>query len=85
MLLDADVVKGDRGAGQEHHAGQVETLDADGDDNDLRDTLEEFRLEEIEHRDAALKHGALDAPGYEVLSGLIKTGSRLAIWLSTRI
>ncbi len=73
----------------EHYAGQIATLDADGDvvtgEGGLRDTLEEFRLEEVEHRDAALEHGAEDAPGYEVLTGLVKTGSRLAIWLSTRI
>ena len=50
----------------------------------MRSPIEEFRLEEVEHKDAALKHGALDAPGYEVLTGLMKTGSRLAIGLSTR-
>ncbi len=69
----------------EHYAGQVATLDADGDENDLRATIEEFRLEEVEHKETGLKHGAEDAPGYEVLTGLIKTGSRLAIWLSKRI
>ncbi len=79
----------------EHYAGQVATLDAemearldgdgDGDENNLRATIEEFRLEEVEHKDAGLVHGAEEAPGYEVLSGLIKTGSRLAIWLSKRI
>ena len=73
----------------EHYAGQVKALDADKDagegDATLRDTLEEFRLEEVEHKQAGLAHGAEDAPGYEVLTGLIKTGSRLAIWLSTRI
>ena len=75
----------------EHYAGQVATLDAemeaggDGDENNLRATIEEFRLEEVEHKEIGLKHGAEDAPGYEVLTGLIKTGSRLAIWLSKRI
>lgn len=71
----------------EHYAAQINALDADPDagEGDLRDTLEKFRLEEVEHKQTALKHGAEDAPGYEVLSGLIKTGSRLAIWLSTRI
>jgi len=69
----------------EHYAGQVESLDADGDAEGLRGTLEEFRLEEVEHRDTGLAHGAETAPGYEVLTGLIKTGSRLAIWLSKRL
>ena len=69
----------------EHYAGQVQKLDAEGTEKKLRDTLEEFRLEEVEHKQTSLDHGARDAPGYEVLTGLINAGSRLAIWLSTRI
>ncbi len=67
----------------EHYAGQIGRL---GDDEaDLRETLEDFRADEIAHRDIALAHGAEETPGYELLSGAIKTGSRLAIWLSERI
>ena len=51
----------------------------------LRDTFEKFRLEELEHRDTALEKGAEEAPGYEVLKAAVKTGSKLAIWLSKRI
>lgn len=66
-----------------HYAGQAAQL---GDDEkELRETIEEFRAEEIEHRDTAIEHGARQAAGYEVLSGAIKAGSRLAIWLSTRV
>ena len=67
----------------EHYADQATKL---GDDEqDLRDTIEKFRAEEIEHRDAAVAAGAEDAPGHALLTGAIKTGSRLAIWLSERI
>ena len=70
----------------EHYADQVEKLDRmGGDEKDLRDTCEKFRLEELEHRDTGLEHGAEQAPGYEGLSALVKTGSRMAIWLSERI
>ncbi len=69
----------------EHYAGQVTRLDAEGTEKKLRDTLEEFRLEEVEHKQTSLDHSARDAPGYEALTGLIKAGSRLAIWLSTRV
>jgi ubiquinone biosynthesis monooxygenase Coq7 len=66
----------------QHYADQVAAL---GDrEPALKDTLEEFRAEELEHRDLALEQGAEDAPGYELLSTAIKTGSRLAIWLSER-
>ena len=66
-----------------HYAGQ---LDALGDDEPaLRQTIAEFRDDELEHRDTGLKHGAEDAPAYPALSAAIKTGSRVAIWLSERI
>ena len=67
----------------EHYGRQAEQL---GDDeSELRDTIERFRADEIAHRDEALEQGALQAPGYEVLTSAIKTGSRLAIWLSERL
>jgi ubiquinone biosynthesis monooxygenase Coq7 len=67
----------------EHYAGQVARLgDEDG---ELRDTFEKFRLEEVEHRNTGLEHGAEKTPGYEALTGLVKAGSRLAIWLSERV
>lgn len=67
----------------EHYAGQIAKLGDE--DSDLRDTFEKFRQEEVEHRDTGLAHEAEKAPGYEALTGLVKTGSRLAIWLSKRI
>ena len=66
-----------------HYADQAERL---GDDEaELRETIRLYREDEIEHRDAAIEHGAEQAPGYEALSAAIKTGSRIAIWLSERI
>lgn len=66
-----------------HYAAQADAL---GDDEaELRDTIETFRQDELEHRDTALDHEAEQAPGYEVLSAAIKAGSRLAIWLSERV
>lgn len=67
----------------EHYARQVEALGAD--EPELRQAFEEFRQEELAHRDTALRHGAREAPGYEPLTALVKAGSRLAIWLSERI
>ena len=67
----------------EHYAKQAQEL---GDDEaDLKSTIEQFRADEQEHHDTAIDHGAEQAPGYEILSGAIKSGTRLAIWLSTRI
>jgi ubiquinone biosynthesis monooxygenase Coq7 len=67
----------------EHYQRQIERL---GDaDPALCETLQAFRLDELRHRDVALDHGAADTPGYELISAVVKTGSRLAIWLSTRL
>lgn len=67
----------------EHYRDQVRRL---GDaDPSLAARLDEFRTDELRHREAALAHGAADAPGYDLISTVVKAGSRLAIWLSTRL
>lgn len=66
----------------EHYAAQSAQLGAE--EPALKKVIDEFRRDEIVHRDEGLAHGAEDAPGYELLRATIKTGSRLAIWLSTR-
>lgn len=67
----------------EHYAGQHEALESD--QAALKDTIETFRQEELEHRDIGLEHGAEETPGYELLTGAVKAGSRVAIWLSERL
>ncbi len=67
----------------EHYRAQAERL---GDaDPALKEAIEAFRADELQHRQTALEHGATEAPAYELISALVKTGSRLAIWLSTRL
>ena len=67
----------------DHYAAQAEKLG--NDEAELRDMIEDYRADERAHRDTAVEHGAEEAPGYEMLTGAVKAGSRLAIWLSTRI
>lgn len=69
----------------EHYAEQAEELADVPEEKELRDTIERFRQEELEHRDIGLAHEAEQAPAYELLSGVIKAGSRAAIWLSKRV
>ncbi|HTY68887.1 MAG TPA: demethoxyubiquinone hydroxylase family protein [Alphaproteobacteria bacterium] len=67
----------------EHYAAQAEAL---GDEEpELKSTIEEFRQDELAHRDEGLAHGAEQATGYDALTAGIKAASRLAIWLSTRL
>ena len=66
-----------------HYARQAARLDED--EAELRSTIEDFRHEELEHRDTALAHEAEQAPGYPLLSALIKAGCRAAIAVSERV
>jgi 3-demethoxyubiquinol 3-hydroxylase len=67
----------------EHYARQAAKLGPE--EGDLKALVEEFRRDELEHRDTGLAHGAEKAGGYPVLTAGVKAASRLAIWLSERI
>ncbi|HYM73717.1 MAG TPA: demethoxyubiquinone hydroxylase family protein [Stellaceae bacterium] len=66
-----------------HYAAQAERLGTA--DPELAETIRAARADELAHRDTALAHEAEAAPGYELISAAIKTGARIAIWLSERI
>lgn len=66
-----------------HYAGQEAEL---GDrEPELKALIGRFREEEVAHKNEALAEGAEQAPGYPVLSALIKAGCRLAIATSSRV
>ncbi len=67
----------------EHYRVQSEKLGAD--EAPLKARIDKFRADEMAHRDAGLEHGAEQAPAYPLLTGAIKAGSRLAIWLAERV
>jgi ubiquinone biosynthesis monooxygenase Coq7 len=66
-----------------HYAAQSAALGPE--EEALRDTIETFRAEELEHRDIGLDNGAETTPGYVLLTRLIKTGCRVAIAVSERL
>lgn len=66
-----------------HYGEQLDELGQD--DPELAATIEEFRAEEIEHRDTARDAGATEALGYPILTSAIRAGCRLAIALSKRV
>lgn len=63
-----------------HYAAQHDALCAD--EQGLKDKIEAFRQEELEHREIGLAHGAEQVLGYRLLSGLIRTGCKAAIKIS---
>ena len=68
---------------EEHYADQIAEL-ADRDPA-LAAELTKFRDEELAHHDHAVDHGSREAPGYRLLSAVIRTGCRAAIRLSERL
>lgn len=68
---------------EKHYASQSQALD--GVDDELKELVDRFREEELAHRDTAVDQGAHSAPGYPVLSALIKFGCRAAIRISEKI
>ncbi|MBB3764466.1 demethoxyubiquinone hydroxylase family protein [Sphingomicrobium lutaoense] len=66
-----------------HYAEQLEQL---GDsDPELSADIEQFREEELEHRDTAREHGSEEALAYPLLTGMIRLGCRAAIAVAKRI
>ncbi|CAN5197760.1 demethoxyubiquinone hydroxylase family protein [soil metagenome] len=68
---------------EEHYAEQIADLSER--EPELAAELARFRDDELEHRDHALAHGAREAPGYPVLSAVIKAGCRAAIRISEKL
>jgi len=66
-----------------HYAAQLAELGPD--EPELAAHIADFQAEEVEHRDTALANEAESAPGYPVLSALIRAGCRAAIRVSSRI
>jgi 3-demethoxyubiquinol 3-hydroxylase len=67
----------------EHYRGQAEYLVKEN--PELRETILSFRDDELAHRKIAIANGAEDTPGYDLISAAVKAGSRIAIWLSSRL
>lgn len=67
----------------EHYADQIAELR----DRDpaLAAELSVFRDEELAHHDHAVDQGAREAPGYGLLSAVIKAGCRVAIKVSEKV
>ena len=68
----------------EHYQSQIDELSALDSEEDLRETIIQFREEELAHKQEALESGAEETPGYPVLSNVIQTICRAAIRASEK-
>ena len=74
---------------EQHYQKQIDKLEnstsLDSGNKELLEKIKQFRKEELEHKEIAIENNALDAPFYKILEVTIKTGSKLAIFLSKKI
>jgi len=68
---------------EEHYAGQIDELRVA--EPALAADLSGFRDDEIAHRAAAIDAGAREAPGYGLLSAVIRAGCRAAIKIAEKV
>ncbi len=74
----------------DHYNDQIRTLVTEKDNLseeqlEILKVITKCRDEEQEHHDTGLEHDAELAPAYTVLSNVIKTGCKVAIWISERV
>jgi len=80
-----------------HYNGQVRVMlqwmremeargqDAGHEIRDLVSTIKRIRDEELEHLDHAVEHDAKEAQPYELLTNVIRSGCKAAIWVSEKV
>ena len=68
---------------EQHYAEQADAVEHD--EPQLAATFREFREDELHHKDVAVEGGAREAPGYRLLSRIIRTGCHAAIRVTEKV
>ena len=68
---------------EQHYDAQAKEV-ADS-EPELAETFREFREDELHHRDIAVEGGAQEAPGYALLSRVIRAGCPAAIKITEKV
>lgn len=66
----------------EHYQSQLDSLQ---NEKELKEKIEKFRAEELEHRDIGYENHAADLKYFKPLTGFIKATTRFAIAVSKRV
>ena len=68
---------------EEHYQSQLKKI---GDDEEnLKEKIEKFKVDETDHKNMAYKSGATNKGLYSIMDKVIRTGSRIAIAISEKI
>ena len=68
---------------EDHYQNQLKKLGKD--ESNLKEKIEKFRSDEINHKNKAYEAGATNKGFYSVMDKIIRTGSRIAITISEKI
>jgi ubiquinone biosynthesis monooxygenase Coq7 len=68
---------------EKHYADQIQELSPS--EPELAAALSGFRDDELSHRDQAVESGARSAPGYPLLSAVIRAGCKAAIRITEKV
>ena len=66
-----------------HYSDQIKKLGID--EKNLKNKIEKFRNDEINHKDIAYEKGATKTGIYSLMNSIIKVGSKIAIKISEKI
>jgi len=72
----------------EHYDGQeaeLAALPSNEKEDELKQKIHKFRIEEQEHHDIGIERDAEQTPFYKLLNGAITLNTKLAIWLAERV
>ena len=68
---------------EEHYQNQLKKLG--NDEKDLKEKIEKFKVDEVDHKNMAYESGATYKGLYSIMDKVIQTGSRIAITISEKI
>ena len=68
---------------EDHYQNQLKKLG--NDEMDLKNKIEKFKGDEVEHKNMAYESGATNKGLYSIMDKVIRTGSRIAITISEKI
>ena len=68
---------------EDHYKTQLKKLG--NDEMDLKNKIEKFKGDEVEHKNMAYESGATNKGLYSIMGKVIRTGSRIAITISEKI
>ena len=66
-----------------HYSDQIKKLGID--EKNLKNKIEKFRNDELNHKDIAYEKGATKTGIYSLMNSIIKVGSKIAIKISEKI